>query len=669
MSKESRFNKKVGKKKATQVEMLLMFILIGIIPFLVYGIQIVYPQNGTLPEQLVKTSDYFIIVKSRMIRAVAAAMVIEKVAEYLTMSNMPKLDFKKMLKPVYILSGLIVLSTIIAFLFSDYKYIATRGALERYESIWIHFSYIIIFVYSINFFKKENSFKVFAFGMLLAAFVVGAIGTAQYFGYNPMEKDWFIDLTTNANQRVEIRSEGSFTTFYNTNTSGAYAVFMLFVLSIILVVYKDIKVRLVAVIDLVLIGITFINSNSEASYIAFVAGLGTAVILTCVLLFVNKKNAVGGALTAVVVAGGMVVIYALTSVPSIETKFNSMVEAFIGPEATFTDWKLENNELYFYNNDDDSIKFVLDGNSYELYEGDNLIYTDNGSVDVATQIPTEDFETITLTNRNINGEEYISFNDYFYIKNVTDNYMLVDNQNLAELRYVPFVGFEGYGNMFTNRGYIWSRSIPLLLDRPIVGYGADVYRFVFPNDDVVGKTLANQPLEVFIDKPHNIYLNMAINNGILYLVGYIGIVFIAFKNSFKLFFNREKTDVSKVAIILYISGLVVYLVNGISTDNIIITIAIFWVYLAIDNNIFSNKEFVEEKVLVTNSKASNKAESVVKNNKKSIKAVSKEVVKTENTEVKTSEELKEEIKEEDKEEINYDEIGVSYADFVSKDND
>ncbi len=665
MSKESRFNKKIKKNVATPAEMFLMFFLIGIIPFLVFAIQYVYPTYGTGEGQWTKSYDYFILIKNRAILVVATLMILEKLASYLTMSNMPKLDFKQLLKPVYILSGLVVFSTILAFIFSDYKYIATRGAVERFESIWIHFSYIIIFVYSISFFKKDNALKVFSISMLVSTFVVGGIGTLQFFGYNPMAKEWFINLTTN-NASLIIDSPGSFTTMYNINTSASYSVFMLFILGIIFVTYDDLKVKTVTVIDIILIGITFFNSYSEASYIAFVTGIGTAVLLTIVLLFINKKRVEGGILTGVTVASAIVVLFAITSVDSVSSRFNTMLESFIGPEAVFTDWKQEENEFYFYNNDDEYIKVALNGNTFEVYEEDKLIYTDDGTVGDANVITTEDFGTLTFTNTEINGEKYTSFNEYFLIKNVENNYMLVSAKDMTQIEYVPFVGFEGYGNLFTNRGYIWSRSIPLLLDRPIVGYGADVYRTVFPNDDIVGKAFNSQPMETIVDKPHNIYLNMAINNGILYLVGFMGIVFLAFKNSIKLFFTKDD-KINKVAIIIYISGLVVYLVNGVSTDNIVITIALFWVYLALDNKIFVKEEkFVEIKT--SENSVDIKSETTEIN---VIEEVKLQEAKTEETLVSKEENNGELIEEKEvvKEEINYDEIGISYADLVSKDKD
>ncbi len=669
MSRESRFNKKIKKKSASPMEMLLMFCLIGIIPFLVYAIKFYYPYYGPEPDQHAIMYDYFNLIKTRLILVIASLMVLEKVAEYVTAPEMRKLDFKAILKPVYIFSGLIVLSTIIAYIFSDYKYIARVGAFERYESIWIHFSYMVIFIYSINFFKKDNAFKVFSISILVSTFVVGGIGTLQFFDYNPMTKDWFINLTTSAGSTLIIDSPGSFSTMYNINTSGSYSVFMLFVLAIIFVMNRDIKFRIISVIDAVLIGITFINSYSEASYIAFICGVGTAVILTIVLLFLNKKRAAGGALLGVSVASCFVVIFAITSVDAVSTKFNSLVEAFIGPEATFTDWKQENNEFYFYNNDDDYIKVALNGSTYEVYEEENLLYTDSGTLNTENVITTEDFGTLTFVNEEINGEKYTSFNEYFYIRNVVDNYMLVDKVGLTEITYVPFKGFEGYGNLFTNRGYIWSRSIPMLLDRPIVGYGADVYATVFPNDDVVGKAFNNQPMDVNVDKPHNIYLNMAINNGLIYLVGYMGIVFLAFKNSFKLFFAKDD-KINKVAILLYISGLVTYLVNGLSTDNIVIIIVLFWVYLALDNKIFVNNKFVavvennDTETKHTTTDNSENAATVSNDVKK--EEIKKEVLEEAKETQEDKEDKEEEIK---KEEINYDEIGVSYADLVSKDKE
>lgn len=654
--------------RITKFETFIIFCLLGIIPFIVGATLYDMPQmvaDGSATQMF----DYFNYIKASIIKVLALFIVLDFGASFFTETNNSKIDFKKInLKTIdkkYIFAILMVASVIIAFFVSDYKKIASLGAYERFEGMWIHFSYIIIFIYALKVFKKLGAFDVVTYATLLSTFIVGGIGTLQFLNVDVFNSE-FMKALTYKNYDIQITMPGSFTTMYNTNTSGAYALLMMFLLAVIFVITKKTYVKAIAVLDFVLVTITFLNSYSEASYIAFLAGLGVLLIVYLVVLLGEKNYKKFGIITifAVVVFIGTSIV-ALSNV-----KVQGLVERFIGPVATFTDWKQDENNFYFYNKDDDYLEFELLDNEYNIYEGDNLIFTesyDTSDIDVLTTLSTENFGDevqVGITTSSLDNENYINFNNYFYIR-YGETPAIVDMNTLSEAVHYDSIGFEGYGNLFTNRGYIWSYSIPLVFQHPF-GIGSDVFFKVFPNDNFVAEAFYNQP-DVTVDKPHDLYLDMAINNGIMYLIGFIGIVVLSFKDKFKLILSYE--NVNKKAIAIYIAGASTFLVNVLATDSLVILTLLFWLYLAFSNEFFIKEyEYNRNKAVASNKnvKSNEKIKSSKNKNAEISKVIEKDVVLN----VEVEEPIKyedEDKKEETSEEINYDEIGISYKDILTQD--
>ncbi len=577
-------------KKISYFDIFIVFCLVGIVPFLLYAIKYEMPilsETGGLWTHY----DYFNLIKVRVIKTIAFLIFLHELVEFLTsLKSFYIVDsIKSNFNKIYLFISFIFVSLLISFFMSKFKGIVLFGAMQRFESIWTHISYIIIFIYFLKFFKKEESFKIFSYALLLSTFVVGLIGTLQYFNINLMEYDFIKKLTMPKEFTLTIKSGGSFTTMYNTNTSASYSLLMIFLLMTVIYINKNIYVKILSIINILLLSITLYNSYSEATYIALIVAIAFIALISIALLIVKKKYKI----FAVVTTFSLMVIVGVTtfllSNSNTKNKIKSLVNSAIGPVAKFTDWEQINNEFYFYNKDDLYIKIILNEDNFEIFEEEELLFKESSENFDEYILETNNFADLKIQNFIYDdNKHYINFNDYFYIRNDKNPAIVDKNDFNNEATRVDFIGFEGYGNLFTNRGYIWSRSLAMLLEKPM-GRGSDVFYFEFPNNDIVGRAFYNQPENIEIDKPHNIYLNMAINNGILYLIGFIGIVTKVFLDKIKLLYKKYDIINTK-ALIFYLGGLVAYLVNGLSTDNIVVIIMLFWIYLAIDDKVFITKE-------------------------------------------------------------------------------
>jgi O-antigen ligase len=86
-------------------------------------------------------------------------------------------------------------------------------------------------------------------------------------------------------------------------------------------------------------------------------------------------------------------------------------------------------------------------------------------------------------------------------------------------------------------------------------------------------------LNILIDKPHNMYLQTAINTGVISLLALLAIWGIYLFDSFKIFIKGNMESFAEymgAAIFLSISA---YLVAGLFNDNIISVTPLFWILL------------------------------------------------------------------------------------------
>ena len=145
------------------------------------------------------------------------------------------------------------------------------------------------------------------------------------------------------------------------------------------------------------------------------------------------------------------------------------------------------------------------------------------------------------------------------------------------------IGFEGKEKVGSSRGYIWSRTLPLLKNCLIKGYGADTFTYEFPQNDVLAKYYAysdyNEGFYITVDKPHNMYLQMFYSNGLIALVAFLGIAVFYLVDCFRLYALRKTYRREQIMGTAVMLGIVGYLAAGIFNDSVVSVAPMFWVLL------------------------------------------------------------------------------------------
>lgn len=164
---------------------------------------------------------------------------------------------------------------------------------------------------------------------------------------------------------------------------------------------------------------------------------------------------------------------------------------------------------------------------------------------------------------------------------LTDQGVLYRNGigKLVDLDPIPYIGFKNNQGFGSGRGYIWSRSFPMVKDTILVGHGADTYCLFFPHKDYVGKynspTFYTNP-GIIVDKPHNMYLGSAIGTGLISTLILLLLWGLYAIDSFRLYIRLKFSSMSSYAGAGIFLGICGFLVSGIVDDSTVSVMPMFY---------------------------------------------------------------------------------------------
>jgi hypothetical protein len=118
-------------------------------------------------------------------------------------------------------------------------------------------------------------------------------------------------------------------------------------------------------------------------------------------------------------------------------------------------------------------------------------------------------------------------------------------------------------SLLSNRGYVWHYSYQELKSDFLFGFGPDNFPYEFPQNNPDTQLYSAQ---IVFDKPHNMYLQVWADGGILALVGFVYLLVIfLIKSTRQMFNSSDETTMSYVKAIFL--TVVVYMIQGFVNDN------------------------------------------------------------------------------------------------------
>ena len=159
-------------------------------------------------------------------------------------------------------------------------------------------------------------------------------------------------------------------------------------------------------------------------------------------------------------------------------------------------------------------------------------------------------------------------------------YHNVYGKNVTECADSESIGFDGYEQFASHRGFIWSRSLPLLKQNILFGCGPDQFVYEFPNDDYLS-LLNNGYYGEIVTKPHNMYLQMGVQTGVVSLIAFILFYILYCIQSIKLLWKTKDISVSYIISEAVLIGSFGYMVTGIANDSTIGVAPVFWTFIGV----------------------------------------------------------------------------------------
>lgn len=332
--------------------------------------------------------------------------------------------------------------------------------------------------------------------------------------------------------------------------------------------------------------IALITSNSSTGIIGATIGL---IVYFALTLKVQLKNYIQ---PLIIVGSFALVVIFLNAVSDnrIDSEIASMSDEvqmisgnYTGKDGLITSIDEIPNGLEL-STEDFVIRFVIKGNELELQDvhGDKYVYIFEDLQVVFEDAQFENLSIELLESRG--GMTVIYRGKTIYMRFLPDGVaMLGPGLNAFPSNLdAPSYGFDGMESFASSRGYIWSRSIPMLKGTFLIGYGPDAYVAAFPHYDLLDTANFLRKTTRLVDKPpHNIYLQIALNTGIVSLLALVvmivGVLVVLIKKAYII----GVSDQGSLLLMSIATLLIVFAVTGLANDSIVTITSVVWVMIGL----------------------------------------------------------------------------------------
>lgn len=578
-----------SKESSSRIFLYPLVIIMAIIPLIVH--QKIVPtklENYSWFSSSETTMDFFLYYKSVWLLILTILVFVMLCVQVIQNKEYQKIP--KFLIPIGICGLLVILSII----FSDNRDFSINGIMEQYESGIILLGYIIFMYYAYLIVDTENKADFLIKAWAISIAILCIIGLLQVLGHDFFATDFGKKLILSKDYWNNL-DDVSFTfganriylTLYNPNYVGVYATLAIPILLSFVFFMKKFLWKIIYGILTIGMIICIVGSQSKTAF------LSLAVILVLTIIIVRKNILSHWK----VVVPGVVLVAAVffifdasighTYTNSIKSSLKILKQGqTISPNVTRVD-TLDEEIIINYLNNPLHISYTRSGEHFSIEVMDdsgNNILTEQEGNKIILQDGRFTGTTITpvLVAEKYGIEVVISWHTWYFTNEVKDGdssyyfytpYGKWDKVNNPEI-------FKMNENMFSSRGYIWARTIPLLKKHIFIGSGPDTYTIEFPQDDYIG--LENYDYKgSIVTKPHNMYLQMGVQTGVLSVIAFLVFYIMYFVQSIRIYIKGKfDTYASQLGVGIFLAS-VGYMIAGITNDSTITVAPIFWVLMGV----------------------------------------------------------------------------------------
>jgi O-antigen ligase len=515
----------------------------------------------------------------------------------------------KILNSILIIGSIFLLFTMLSAIFSNYKQVSFYGIYDRAEGFITIACYFILFVYSIYTFKTTNDYKYIITPIFILVAINSLIGLFQYVGQDLLKSKLGMAIAIpseyqSSNQGIDLLYEKGklYGTLFHYNYVGSFVAIVLPILfCLTLLEDEDILHKLsLGFFSLLSVWLLF-GSTSRAGIIGISVSTLFAVIIFWKLILEKWK-------TLLILLSSLIIL-------SIGANFATKGSLFerIPPLITDTISVFKDTSDFDYRNyvpvrdvkhTDKDVEVILQNDTLKIsYENNNYVFKNSKNEIINyTKGKVGSNKVLTTTNDSFKNISF-KYDKFLASSNRDDGLLLrIDDQPLfmfnlkpdnsihlinlyskkdIDIEFPPAIGFKGKEKLGSARAYIWSRSLPMLKDNLILGSGPDTFVFRFPQNDLIGLYYTYGSPNTIVDKPHNLYLQIALNDGIVALLAFLAIMVIYIIDSMKLYTFKKDFNKSQKLGAATCLGVIGYLFAGIFNDSVVSVAPVFWIVLGV----------------------------------------------------------------------------------------
>lgn len=530
------------------------------------------------PETMV---DFFLYYKRVFLFIACGFMLL--ILLYLFFIEEQKILWEKNLIPLAVYAALSLLSACL----SENSYFSFHGIYDQFESVWVLLGYFLIAYYAFYVLRTEDSIERTMKWFLVGIFLTVLLGLSQVFSHDFFRTEFAKKLITPSDYRngsLDFKFElgRPYLSVYNPNYVGFYVTLTVPILVALIFTAKKLWQRLIYGALIAALLLILFASQSRAGIVALI--ISFIVMLIC-MRKVFLKNWIASIAIIAVACIAFLVINAMNQ----DILLNRLKEMFDVPETTHALKSIETNDdnvtityndaqLSFYvtqNEDGNDVFTLVDGNNEPVscaFDENTSYYniTDERFPFIFGSVRSDSFNGFTV---QIEGYNWFFTN--IMKENDTTFYTMI-NKLVKLTKHPETTGYLAtHERLASGRGYIWSKSLPLLKDYFLLGSGPDTFAIAFPNDDrvsMVNSGFASQ----LVTKPHCLYLQIAVQTGVLSLIAFIVFFGWYVVSSFRIYWKHDFQGYLPKFGVAVLTSVIGYLIMGLTNDSCITVAPIFF---------------------------------------------------------------------------------------------
>ena len=499
---------------------------------------------------------------------------------------------EKTLWKKWMLPGLLAVLWILSACFSKYPATSFAGSLGQYESLWVLLAYLVTAVYGYWYVKTTGNMEKAARALLLGMLVPCFLGLTQLlqcdFWSTSLGKGLLVPESMAAyreNLRFNFSTEEwgqVYMAFYNPDYAAIYLVMLL----PLLFLWKGTWTKVLGAAA----AACLVGTLSKSAWVT--AGILLVLAVLCVRksLGSGKKWVYGAAaaLLCVILAGTAWMQVRKTKPQTDMDKLQGIDEQELAGKLQEVIPKTEAVKIV-YNDTTIYLTHVRDeiGNiKHDIRYEDGTKVVLNWVEELGEMEPeAENLQGLHFKVYEKDGISYVAFR----YNNIT--FRFTDSLGTGKYEYVTINGkvddleraeaiFVGNEELLSGRGYIWNRSLPVILAHPLLGTGPDTFLLAFPQDDYVAR--ANLGYSFFTEiltNAHSLYLQMALQTGLPALLCFLVMTALYLKKSWKLYWGKKTYSQQERIGLAFALGVLGYLLCGLTWASSVCTSPVFWLLL------------------------------------------------------------------------------------------